>query len=217
MHRGKDFEKLGNNLRGKAFPEGRNLSEVAGSDEHPVEGNWNHTVGIFRSVPQPAKGCCLGTSGEVSCTKGVGPWASFSHPDCYQLVITSHFLCEKAQHFQSRCSWPPICIITTRIPNHISATPKPSPFLRSTAHLFSYNEGGAFNFLIDCSPATLMVLAFTAGSLWSFTHWMHLYWVTAGTQGQLLRHFQHHPSPAESLNGDSTSLSSRRGRSMDHL
>lgn len=51
MQRGKDFEKLGNNLRGKTFPEGRNLSEVAGSDEHPAEGNWNHAVGVFRSGP----------------------------------------------------------------------------------------------------------------------------------------------------------------------
>lgn len=78
--------------------------------------------------------------------------------------------------------------------------------------MFSYNEGGAFNFLIDCSPATLMELAFTAGSLWSLTHQMHLYLVTAGTQGQLLRHLQYRPSPAESLARDSASLSSRRGR-----
>lgn len=104
MQRGKDFENLGNNLRGKAFPEGRNLSEVADSEEHPAEESWNHAVGMLRSGPQPAKWCCLGTSGEVSYTKGVGPLASFSHPDCYHLVITSHSLCKEAQHFRSRCS-----------------------------------------------------------------------------------------------------------------
>ena len=44
-----------------------------------------------------------------------------------------------------------------RTPVH---TPAP---LRGTAHLFSYNEGGALDFLIDCSPDTLMELAFTVG------------------------------------------------------
>ena len=56
VQRGKDFEKLGNNSRGKTFPEGRNLREATGSDEHPAEGNWNHAVGVFRSGPQLLKG-----------------------------------------------------------------------------------------------------------------------------------------------------------------
>lgn len=69
----------------------------------------------------------------------------------------------------------PIYVWQGQIQNYIHLISKPiaslykriSPLsscsLWDTAHLFSYNEGGAFDFLIDCSPAILMELAFTVG------------------------------------------------------
>lgn len=150
----------------------------------------------------------------------MGPLASFRHPYCYQLVITSHFCVRKPNTSKADAHDPPP-VASSLSGFQITVLPPQSPVPSLEAQLTCFpimgRGGGGFDFLIDCSPATLMELAFAAGSLWSLPHQMHLYLVTAGTQGQLLRHFQHRPSPAESLTGDSASLSSRRGQSMNHL
>lgn len=75
-----------------------------------------------------------------------------------------------------------------------------------------YDEGGAFDFLIDCSPASLMELARIVGLAAESSHQTHLYIMTARATWTAARECLTQPFPGRISTADSMTASSRGGR-----
>lgn len=180
----KDFARNSNSLSYITLPRGQEQVQLRASSALRWEGSWGNKAGLVLSLPissdhepleKPAMSFPYSHSRSLIGLICPHTWSFSPHiPMRWQLfspilqmrnlktskaITYGHAICvcqgQDSDLHQSdfKTHWLPLK----------KNFPSISSSLWDTAHLFSYDEGGALDFLIHCSPATLMAVVFTVG------------------------------------------------------